>query len=214
MAHEVNLYRWPLGERSRYVTKKAMFLKISLAALALILVFAVGFLWISLNEPRTGGNAPVSLEVDKLPNLVFIRRCCLKDVRSAQEALTSLSVEAQKVRMRLDMAADAKKDHQAQKMLSALTLMVDQSKYLWDQLQAFVEDSHQDKRRQLRDIRINTDGLTEHFYASESCCGAHSRLLHPLMKEYMQIAAYRVGVIRHTIENNTELTPSASDRAN
>ena len=190
-----------------------MFLKIFLAVLGLALVFGVGFLWISLNEPRIGGNPLVSPETDKFPNLVFIRRCCLRDVRSAQEALTSLSVEAQKVRMRLEMAADAQKDHHVQKMLSALTLVVDQSKNLWDQLQSFVEDPQQNKRRQLRDIRINADALAEHFYASESCCGAYSKLLHPLMKEYLQIAAYRVGVVRHIVETTTaEAEPIGAER--
>ena len=191
---EVDLYRWPWGQPKLYVTKRVMLRKLLLTTLALTLSFGLGALYyFSVNEPRI---APVVQE--KQLGKEAIKQCCLQDIRATQEALTAFSVEAQKLRVR----TGTNKDPVTQKLLTGLTILSEQPKSVWDQLESFVDDPNENKRRQLRDLRITMEGLKEQFAAFENCCGAPAGLIPPLMKEYFQIAAYRFGVVHHTIETS------------
>jgi hypothetical protein len=205
MKDDVKLYRWPLSQHKMYVTREAMLLKLSCAGLALAVIFGAGIFWITLHEPRAGDSSRgAQAGVENRLGIEFIRHCCLKDVRSAQEALTGLSVEAQKLRVRLSVAPN--KDQSTQRTLAVLTVLTDQPKSLWDQLESLVTDPKDNKRRQIRDIRINMEGLTEQYQAAESCCGAPYGQFPPLMKEYLQIAACRFGQVRLAVETNTHET--------
>jgi hypothetical protein len=73
---------------------------------------------------------------------------------------------------------------------------------LWDQLESFLADPNENKRRQLRDIRINMEGLKEQFEVAETCCGQTPAFFSPLMKVYLKIAVYRFGVAHYKIETS------------
>ena len=181
-----------------------MLLKLLWVTIILIVIFGIGVIWLLLHQPRGGeeGRLLAHGVDEQRAQMEFIKHCCLKDIRSTQEALTSLSSEAQKLRVRLDVSPPSVKEPSTQRIMAVLMFLTEKPGALWDQLDAFVTDSHQNKRRQLRELRINMDSLVEEYHTAESCCGAASAVLHPLMKEYLQIAAYRFGLVRHAIETN------------
>ena len=204
MKDHLELYRWPLSQRKLYVTREAMLLKLFWVAITLIVIFGIGVIGLLLHQPRAGEEPRMmGHSVDEQrAQLEFIKHCCLKDIRSTQEALTSLSSEAQKLRVRLEMSPPAAKEPSTQRIMTVLIFLTEKAGALWDQLDVFVTDPKQNKRRELRELRINMDSLVEEFQTAENCCGAASAVLHPLMKEYLQIAAYRFGLVRHAVEAN------------
>jgi hypothetical protein len=200
----LELYRWPLGQHTFYVTREAMLLKLLWVAIILIVIFGIGVIWLLLHQSRAGEELHLmahGVDVQRA-QMEFIKHCCLKDIRSTQEALTSLSSEAQKLRVRLDVSPPSAKEPSTQRLMAVLIFLTEKPGTLWDQLDSFVTDPQQNKRRQLRELRINMDSLVEEYHAGENCCGAASSILHPLMKEYLQIAAYRFGLVRLAVENN------------
>lgn len=183
---EVKLYRWPLSRGQRYVTRRGMFLRLFVYAVSLALAFALGVLWSSFRDPQSGRfSQEQGLDKD------VVRGCCLKDVRTAQEALTKLSVDAQKLRLRL--AAATKGPVQPQ-IASSIDFLEERARAVWDQLESLLQDSNE-RRRKLRDIRINLEGLKEHFQLAENCCGPAPEGL-PSLKHYLQTAELRFQVVQ------------------
>ncbi|MDQ6735090.1 MAG: hypothetical protein M3Z35_13415 [Nitrospirota bacterium] len=178
---EVKLYRWPLGLRQQFVTKGGMFFRVSIYAASLVLFFCLGLLWGTSEEPTSA-----RLSQDERVENDTVRQCCFKDIRTAQEALTKLSVDAQKLRLRL---AGAGKNGARTEIVSSVGNVEERAMVIWDQLESLLQDSS-DRRRKLRDIRINLEGLKEHFQTIEVCCGPPPEAW-PSLKHYLQTAELR-----------------------
>jgi hypothetical protein len=69
---------------------------------------------------------------------------------------------------------------------------------LWDQLESLLQDSN-DRRRKLRDIRINFEGLKEQFQVAETCCGLAVQQEVSAMRHYVYTAEERVQNVQATV---------------
>lgn len=183
---EVKLYRWPLGLSQRYVTKRVMLFRVFIYASSLVLAFWLGLLWGTFRD-STPGHLSQEERVEK----DAVRQCCLKDIRTAQEALTKLSVDAQKLRLRLTGAG---KNGVRTETVSSVGHLEERGRVVWDQLESLLKDSS-DRRRKLRDIRINLEDLKEHSQTTEVCCGPPPESL-PSLKHYLQIAEQRFQIVQ------------------
>jgi hypothetical protein len=182
---EVKLYRWPLGLSQQFVSKRAMFLRVFIYAASLSLAFFLGLMWGSFREFPSG-----RLSHDEQAEKDALRQCCLKDIRTAQEALTKLSVNAQKLRLRLTGAG---KNAGSTEIVSSVGFLEERARVVWDQLESLLQDSNE-RRQKLRDIRINLEGLKEHVQMTETCCGLAPQEL-PTLKHYLRTAELRFQVV-------------------
>jgi hypothetical protein len=166
-----------------------MFLRLFVYVASLSLAFTVGYLWGSFRESRSSDIAQNqrSERIEK----DAVHQCCLKDVRTAQEALTKLSADAQRLRLRLNGSA---RDTVRPQLLSSVGFIEEHARALWDQLESLLQDST-DRRRTLRDIRINFEGLKEQFQVSETCCGPTPQEV-PALKKYLHTAELRFQVVQ------------------
>ena len=187
---EVKLYRWPLGQSHRYVTMGRMLFRLFVYVASLTVAFIVGYLWGSFREPHFSDIAQVQrserVEVDK-----DAMQSGLKDIRVAQEALTKLSADAQRLRLRLNGLAKVAARPQ---LLSSATFIEEHARGLWDQLESLLQDSS-DRRRRLRDIRIDFEGVKEQLQMVETCCGPPPHEV-PIMKHYLHTAELRFHVVQ------------------
>jgi hypothetical protein len=154
-------------------------------AASLCLAFSAGFFWGSFRDHSSG-----RLSEEPHSEKDIIRECCLKDVRTAQEALTKLSIDAQTLRLRLAGAKDAVRPQ----MVSSVGFVEEHARAVWDQLESLLQDSNE-RRRKLRDIRIGLEGLKEQFQVAEACCGSSPDTL-PSLKHYLQTAERRFQAIQ------------------
>lgn len=183
---EVKLYRWPLGLSQRYVTKRVMLFRVFIYASSLVLAFWLGLLWGTFRD-STPGHLSQEERVEK----DAVRQCCLKDIRTAQEALTKLSVDAQKLRLRF---AGAGKNGVKMETVSSVQFLEERARDVWDQLESLLQDSNE-RRRKLRDIRINVEGLKEHFKEAEDCCDRVPEAM-PSLKHYLQTVELRFQIVQ------------------
>jgi hypothetical protein len=183
---EVKLYRWPLSQREQYVTRGHMFLRLSLYVMSLSIAFMLGYLSGSFHDPRSS-----DISQDQYVGKDGMHQCCLKDIRTAQEALTKLSAEAQRLRLRLNGSA---KDGARPQLLSSVGFVEEHATGLWDQLESLLQDSSE-RRRTLRDIRINLEGLKEQFLLAETCCGPTPQEV-PELKHYLHTAELRFQAVQ------------------
>lgn len=140
-------------------------------------------LWLFASESaRTGQRQKHDTEA--------VKQCCLKDIRTTQEALTKLSMEAQKLRARLTASL---KGTAPTPLVSSIQIIEEQARSAWDQLEALIEGGA--KRRQLRDLRITFEGLKENFAIAETCCGTNIQGL-PSAKSHFQTAEGRFQAIQ------------------
>lgn len=183
---EVRLYRTPFGLRQRFVTRRTMFVRLFLYAASLALAFFLGVLWGSYQTPSVS-----RLSDDEVAEKQAVRRCCLNEVRTAQEALTKLSVDSQKLRLRLTGGG---KNAGSTDIASTVRLLEERSRVVWDQLESLLQEPN-DSRRKLRDIRINIEALKEHFKEAEICCGRAPETM-PTLKHYLQTVELRFQVVQ------------------
>lgn len=196
---EVELYRWPFSQQKVYLTRGAMLRKLVFGGIALAGIFGLGALWMSLNEPRALDEIRAGRTAEeRRQGKEAIKQCCLTDIRTAQEALTNLSVEAKKLRVHLGTNSTSGKDASSQKLIASMTVLEEQPRALWDQLESLVDDSSENRRRLLRDIKITLEGLKEHFGVAETCCGLSAGAF-PTMKVQLQITEYRFQVLQSKI---------------
>jgi hypothetical protein len=185
---EVQLYGWPLGQPRIYLSRAAMLSKVLWLTGALIVGFGLGSAWILLEEPGSSIKIGSARTVnDQLQGKLVIKQCCIHDIRATQEALTGLSVDVRKLQVRF--STDSRKDPVWQKVAPVLTDLEKGSKALWEQLDDLLDDRNKNWRQQLRDIKINMEGLVEQFQVAEACCAAG--IFTPLMKGNLQTAASR-----------------------
>jgi hypothetical protein len=152
---------------------------------SLALAFFLGVLWNSFQ------NLPLNrLNYDEGTENEAVRQCCLNDIHTAQEALTKLSVDSQKLRLRLTGAG---KNVVATEFVSAVGFLEERARVVWDQLESLLQDSNEG-RRKLRDIRINLEGLKEQVQVVETCCGFAPQEL-PTIKHYLHTADLRFQVV-------------------
>jgi hypothetical protein len=163
-----------------------MISRIVIYAVSLALAFCLGLLWGSFRNPPSG-----LLSQDERVEKGTVRQCCLKDIRTAQEALTKLSVNAQRLRVHLTGAG---KHSVRTEIVSSIGVLEERARVVWDQLESLLQDSS-DRRRKLRDIRITLEGLKEHFQETEVCCGPAPEGL-PSLKHYLQTAELRFQVVQ------------------
>lgn len=188
ISDEVRLYGWPLGQPRTYLTRGAMLSRLLCLAGALIVGFGLGVAWILLGEPGLSNRPGAARTLhEQLQGKLAIRQCCIQDIRATQEALTSLSVDARKLQIRLN--TDHQKNQAAQKIAPMVAELEKESKALWEQLDGLLDDRNKNWRQQLRDIKINMEGLVEHFQVAEACCAPG--FFAPLMKSNVQTAASR-----------------------
>src|SRR5579884_4140651 len=195
---EVKLYRWPFGLGQRYVTRDVMMAKVfwGIAASVALVAVVAGWLYVS-QSMRTAQREREDKDA--------VKQCCLKDIRTAQEALTKISVEAHKDQVRL--TTNAKEGARAP-VASSIQVIEDQARSAWDQLEALIENGA--KRRQLRDLRITFEGLKENFTVAEACCSKEFNGL-PSLKTYFQTAEGRFQAIQAKIAPSYaefEISPS------
>ena len=182
---EVKLYRWPWGPRQQFVTKRMLFFRVFVYAATIGLSFSLGVFWATVRDAPSRASHIEPVEKDA------VRRCCLKDVRTAQEALTKLSVDAQKLRVRL--TGTAQKGIRTE-TVSYAGSVEERAKLVWDQLESLLQDSDEPKRK-LRDIRINLEGLKEQFQTAEACCGVTPEAL-PALRQSLQTAERRFQIVQ------------------
>jgi hypothetical protein len=186
---EVRLYRWPFGLRQRFVTMGGMLVRLFLYVAGLSIVFILGYLWGSLRDPHSS-----DISQDQRSERVeqdALHQCCLKDIRAAQEALTKLSADAQRLGFRLKGLA---KDAARPQLLSSVAFVEEHARGLWDRLESLLQDSSE-RRRKLRDIRIDLEGMKEQFQVAEMCCGPAPHEV-PKLKHYLHTAELRFQVVQ------------------
>jgi hypothetical protein len=182
---EVKLYRWPWGPRQQFVTKRMLFFRVFVYAGTIGLAFFLGVFWATVQDTSSRVSHIESVEKDA------IKQCCVKDVRTAQEALTKLSVDAQKLRVRISGIG---KNGVTTEAVSYARSVEERARLVWDQLESLLQDSDE-PRRKLRDIRINLEGLKEQFQTAEVCCAATRETL-PVLRQSLQTAERRFQIIQ------------------
>ncbi|WP_447987237.1 hypothetical protein [Nitrospira sp. Nam74] len=187
---ELRLYGWPPGRRHQYVTKRVLLLKAALWTLSLGAAFGLGAMWGSFRTPIGGraepsdvGNYAEARPAYKETTLAkdAVRLCCLKDIRSAQEALTNLATDAGKLRVRL-----TGKESVRTELVNFTEFLENHARAVWDQFESLL-DNPQEHRQQLRDIRINLARLKEQLKLLANCCGLSPGSL-PSLKHELETA--------------------------
>lgn len=183
--NDIDLHPWPLSPKRLYVTKRTMRRKAFAVAILLICILAGLVLWMSWSEPTLG----VSHEA-RSQEMAKVTRCCLQDIRGAQEALTQLAIDTQKLAVRFKTDTSPNGERTGQKNLSiAIASLEEDPRRVWDQLESLLDGSTE-KRRQIRDIRIKFEGLKEHMQVIERCCDDKTNNL-PHLRKHLESAEHR-----------------------